>query len=182
MRKSLDVKYYTQKDSLIWGQARRSCQSSANAMVFNHYKPGIFGPGNNADDKYLTLVNSIGDTTLFGSHKAAAKKYGFDIALKTNTTFSDIRDCIDSGRPKAGAILWHGSLIRPSRGHWITFIGYDEKGFIVHDPYGELALIRGRYIPGRNGANLHYSYKNLAKRFFVRGTNAGWTTEVLGVK
>jgi uncharacterized protein YvpB len=48
-----------------------------------------------------------------------------------------------------------------SFGHIIVLVGYDSKGFIVHDPYGE--WFWNGYRTDLSGAYLHYSY-NLIRR------------------
>lgn len=44
-----------------------------------------------------------------------------------------------------------------SFGHIIVLVGYDDKGFIVHDPYGE--WFESGYRTDLSGEYLHYSYK-----------------------
>lgn len=48
-----------------------------------------------------------------------------------------------------------------SFGHIIVLVGYDEKGFIVHDPYGE--WFDSGYRTDLSGKFLHYSYKLIQK-------------------
>lgn len=51
-----------------------------------------------------------------------------------------------------------------SFGHIIVLVGFDDDGFIVHDPYGE--WFPTGYDRWRSGANLHYSY-NLISRLCI---------------
>jgi uncharacterized protein YvpB len=43
-----------------------------------------------------------------------------------------------------------------SFGHIIVLVGYDNEGFLVHDPYGE--WFESGYDTNASGAYLHYSY------------------------
>jgi hypothetical protein len=77
-------------------------------------------------------------------------------------------------------ILHHGPASAPSGGgHWICVIGYDDakRGFIVHDPWGEIDNASGTY-PDTNGASKLYSYKLFDSRWTVSGTSDGWAVLV----
>jgi len=64
--------------------------------------------------------------------------------------FEDLQGHIDGGNP--GVI--HGYFT--AFGHIITVVGYDGRGFIVHDPYGE--WFPNGYRTDLPGEYLHYSY------------------------
>ena len=70
--------------------------------------------------------------------------------LTTAGSLADIREAIDFGLP----CIIHGYFTR--FGHIVVVIGYDEKGLIIHDPYGEYHATG--YDTYASGASLHYSY------------------------
>jgi hypothetical protein len=70
-------------------------------------------------------------------------------------TFERCRNHIAAGNP----CVIHGYFT--SFGHIIVLVGYDDKGFIVHDPYGE--WFSSGYRTDLSGEFLHYSY-NLIQR------------------
>lgn len=175
----LPVKYFTQRDSEVIArgrpQAMRSCYSSMNAMVLEFKKPGTL-PGNNGDDTYLRQVLKHGDTTSAEAQIAAMADYGLKGArLKTDTDFDFVKNYIRTKRTPIGiGILHKGHVSAPQKndGHWILAIGFNAKGLWVHDPFGDLDLITGRYV-GTNGKQLLYSYGNLGPRFCPRKN--GWS-------
>lgn len=65
-------------------------------------------------------------------------------------TIERCQDHLRSGNP----CVIHGYFT--SFGHIIVLVGFDEKGFIVHDPYGE--WFPSGYRTDLSGAYLHYSY------------------------
>lgn len=65
-------------------------------------------------------------------------------------TFERCRDHLAAGNP----CVIHGYFT--SFGHIIVLVGYDDKGFIVHDPYGE--WFSSGYRTDLSGAFLYYSY------------------------
>lgn len=175
-----DVPHHVQGDSQTW-QGYRMCYSSTLSMFVEHRYPGLimnqFPAGRFAqvDDAYLTFMNRFGDTTDSTAHSLALVSLGLDAYRDTFATISKIKKALSSGYSVPVGILVRGHVSAPrGGGHWILLVGYDEKGFIVNDPAGELDLINGGYIPGTSGEGLHYSYANFKKRFFVRGRNSGW--------
>jgi GH24 family phage-related lysozyme (muramidase)/uncharacterized protein YvpB len=85
-----------------------------------------------------------------------ARDYGLIDDFESKATIERVKKHLSSGRP----VVIHGYFT--SFGHIIAVIGYDEKGFIVHDPYGEWASsgYRRNDPNGNNakGKQLHYSY------------------------
>jgi hypothetical protein len=69
------------------------------------------------------------------------------------TEFGTIERCQEHLSMGSLCII-HGWFSRS--GHIIVLVGYDEDGFLVHDPYGEWH--RGGYDTSVSGAYLHYSY------------------------
>jgi hypothetical protein len=74
-------------------------------------------------------------------------------------------------------MLHHGPVTAPTGGgHYVVIIGYDDHGWIVHDPYGEQDLVNGGFIKvgGLHGMSQRYSYKNFNPRWLVGGSSKGW--------
>lgn len=171
----LQVPYYTQLDSEVWGQAERSCFSSAMAMALEYVDPeGIDGD----DDWYLREVLKRGDTVSSAAQVETARALGYDVEFHTDGTEQDLLDQLDRGIPVPVGILHKGSIDKPTGGgHYIVLTGYDDTYFYVNDPMGDLDLIGGGYPwAGRGkGEALRYTRKNTLKRWFVDGSGAdGW--------
>lgn len=85
------------------------------------------------------------------------EQYGCRDDFRANSTIEQVQDWLTDGNP---AVI-HGYFT--SFGHIVVVAGFDETGFLVHDPYGEWNP--GGYdrnVPGsRNekGKYVHYSYK-----------------------
>lgn len=78
------------------------------------------------------------------------RDYGCQDFFTKTATIEDVKDWLALGYP----IVVHGYFT--SFGHIIVLIGYDDKGFIVNDPYGE--WYNNGYDTSASGAGLHYSY------------------------
>lgn len=168
----LEVPYFSQRDSAT-EHALRMCFSSSCAMLLETLKPGTL-QGPNGDDAYLGRVLRYGDTTDAVSQLKALRSFGVQADLVKNAGWELIQKQIDQGIPVPIGMLHKGSVTAPvGGGHWICAIGYDQAAITVHDPFGDLDLIRGSY---RNnwGARLRYSRANLAPRWMVEGPNTGW--------
>jgi uncharacterized protein YvpB len=77
--------------------------------------------------------------------------------FRTNATIGQVQDWLTEGNPA----VTHGYFT--SFGHIVVLVGFDETGFLVHDPYGEWTA-RGydRNVPGGQnlkGKYIHYSYQ-----------------------
>lgn len=84
--------------------------------------------------------------------------------LTVSGTPQDLKDAIDTGKPCA----IHGYFT--SSGHIIVVIGYDEDGFVVHDPYGQY-IHPMSYDTTKSGQGLNYSYSVMDETCF---TEPGW--------
>jgi|694.fasta_scaffold76303_3 GH24 family phage-related lysozyme (muramidase) len=80
---------------------------------------------------------------------------GYKDIFRPNGSFKDIQTSIDAGNP----VIIHGYFTQS--GHIIVVCGYDDKGFIVNDPYGE--YFSSGYDNDRSGEKLHYSYNLIGR-------------------
>ena len=168
----LQVPYYSQRDSST-EHALRMCFSSACAMLLETIRPGTL-QGPNADDAYLGRVLRFGDTTEADAQLKALQSFGVTARLVKDADWSELEEQIDAGIPVPIGILHKGPVTAPSGGgHWITAIGYDPNAITVHDPFGDLDLVAGRYL-NNWGARLRYSRENLGRRWMVEGPGTGW--------
>ena len=175
----LNVPYYTQLDSEVWGQAERSCFSSSMAMALEYIDPdGIDGD----DDWWLREVLKRGDTVSSTAQVQTARELGYDVKFRMDGTEQDLLDQLDRGIPIPVGILHKGHVNKPTGGgHWICLIGYDEKYFYVNDPMGELDLINGGYpwATQGKGEGLKYTRKNTLKRWLIDNSGAdGWWMKI----
>ncbi len=168
----LDVTYQSQNDNAS-GTGYRECFSSSCAMVAMFY-----GKIEN-DDAYNLIRQKYGDSTDAQAQLRTLRSLGFEANFITNGTTCDIRECIDAGRPVPVGWLHHGHVTAPSGGgHYSVVIGYDDSGWIVHDPNGEANLATGGYTNNLNGAKQHYSYSGFNPRWIVEGEGSGWYMDI----
>lgn len=170
----LKVPYYSQLDNKT--QPHRTCFSSSCAMLLKYLKPNSIS----GDDQYIDTVFKFGDTTEPASQIAALAHYGVKAKFRVDGSWAAVNKLIESGVPVPMGILHKGPVTKPSGGHWIVAVGTwkNHQGYVVHDPYGELDLINGKYINDK-GAFLRYSQRNLGPRWLVEDWNSGWYIEAL---
>jgi hypothetical protein len=168
----LAVPYFYQRDSKT-GHGERMCQSSAIAMRIEQIDPKILRD----DDSYLSIVQRFGDTVSQTAHQKALSYLGLKHQFRQNGTEKMLCELLDRGIAAPIGILHKGSIASPTGGgHWITLIGYDEKFFHCHDPFGELDLLNGGYTKTgpTDGKNQRYTRKNLMKRWLIASQSDGW--------
>jgi lysozyme len=172
----LAVKYQSQRDNKTSGadNANRTCFSSSCAMLAMTVKPGSVAN----DDDYIQKRQPFGDSTDANVQVACLRSLGINARFTVLANNATIQKQIDRGIPVPVGILHKGTATNPSgQGHWICVIGYDAKGFVVHDPWGEIDHASGTYI-NANGASLHYSYRLFDSRWTVSGGSDGWAVLV----
>lgn len=168
----LDVPYQSQNDNAS-GTGYRECFSSSCAMVAMFY-----GKIKN-DDAYNLVRQKYGDSTDAQAQLRTLRSLGLEANFITNGTTCNIREAIDAGRPVPVGWLHRGHVSFPrGSGHYSVIIGYDENGWIVHDPNGEAYLTSGGYSNNLNGTNQHYNFKSFNPRFIVEGEGSGWYIDI----
>ncbi|MFN9693627.1 MAG: C39 family peptidase [Synechococcaceae cyanobacterium] len=152
--KNLNVPYLKQLDNK--NNPYGSCNVTCVAMCLQFFgvKPP---PGKQLEDVLYEKMESLGRSR----HNPYDLQYlintypgNFKDIFREDGGFRDIQASIDAGHP----VIIHGYFT--SFGHIIVVRGYDDKGFIVNDPYGE--WFSTGYDNSRTGANLHYSYNMIA--------------------
>lgn len=172
---NLEVPFFDQKDNGPEGW--RQCQSSCIAMCLAFLNIG----GIKDDVRYVNIVRKYGDTTERQPHYSAMKELGYTGAKFSQTLSSeDIKTEIRKGRPVAVGALHRGPVSKPSGGgHFVVIRGFNDRGWIVNDPYGDMDLVNGGWASQAIGAgkNLVYSYRNFNPRIFIPGPKDcwGWT-------
>ena len=163
------AQYYPQRDSAT-RHGDRMCFSSTVAMAIKFLKPSAL-KGSNADDDYLRTVLKYGDTIEAQTQIRAMRDYGIiGTFTKKAGSIEAIKREIDAGYPVGVGFLHHGPVSAPrGGGHWILVIGYTDTHVIVHDPFGELDVVRGGYFPGRSGKNQKYTWRNWTPRWDLGG-------------
>jgi len=145
-------------------------------MVIEYFDPSLIRD----DDDYLKVVLKHGDTVSQAAQAKALAELGVKGQFKMNGNESSLLKLLDLGIPVPIGILHKGPISNPSGGgHWVTLIGYDEKYFNVHDPFGCLDLINGGYPEAgpNDGKNALYTRKNLMKRWLIANPSDGWYWE-----
>jgi hypothetical protein len=153
----------------------RQCQTSSIAMALRYL--GTMGIRDDLD--YLRIVNRYGDTTAQQSHVLALKALGVDARFRQNITVMDAFAQIKAGFPVVAGVLHHGPASKPTGGgHYICLYGFTGApgSWLVHDPYGELDLVRGGWTKqgGGAGRGRQYSFANLNPRWQADGPGSGW--------
>ena len=173
----LDVPYFYQRDSKT-GHGERMCFSSSMAMALDYINPDAI---EGDDDWYLQHVFKFGDSVSSTAQVAAAQSLGFAAKFKMDGTEKLLLEILDSDTPVPIGILHHGPVEKPSGGgHWICLVGYDEKYFHVHDPFGELSLVSGGYLKSgpSDGEFQKYTRKNLMRRWLIANDHDGWLVDL----
>ncbi len=150
----LDVAYKSQMDNE--NNPTGSCNVTSIAMCLEYLKiPRRRNSGQFEDELYeyaLDLGLSRHDPNDLAK---IARDYGAKDNFVTNATIEQVKNWLAKGNPA----VTHGYFT--TFGHIIALVGYDSKGFIVHDPYGE--WFREGYDRNDNANNekgkfLNYSY------------------------
>lgn len=148
-RKVLGVPYFSQLDNPRDPFVTCNVTSIAMALAFHGRRSR--NPRQQLEDElYQWVIDRHGRQARTDNSvlQRLYHAYGFGGNFSTNRTWSQIQQEIIANRPVViGGYFTHG-------GHIITIIGFDEKGYIVHDPYGD-ALTGYRQTEGKS---LHYPH------------------------
>lgn len=143
------VPYKSQLDN--WYNPTGACNVTSLAMCLEYLKtPRRTNYTQFEDELYEYALNQGYSRHNPYDLARIVKDYGRQDFFTENTLIEDIQDWIAAGN----LAVIHGYFT--AFGHIIVVVGYDEAGFIVHDPYGE--WLPSGYRTDLSGAYLHYSY------------------------
>lgn len=161
--KNLDVIHFNQLDNRF--NPHGSCNVTSMAMCL--YYHGIRGDKSQAqleDQIYQRFIDMRLSRHNPDDIKTVLESYPKIVdTLNYRGSPSDIKRSIDEGCP----VIVHGYFTR--FGHIIVVRGYDNKGFFVNDPYGEVYITETHsslYYPDKGlskGKNKHYSYSLMSR-------------------
>ncbi|MEM9090057.1 MAG: C39 family peptidase [Cyanobacteria bacterium P01_F01_bin.53] len=168
----LKVPYLSQMDNV--NNPTGSCNVTCVTMCLKFLKPAIQASngGQLEDELYQYALNN--GLSRHSPHDLAkiARDYGIQDRFSELASINEVKAWLDKGNPT----ITHGYFT--SFGHIIMLVGYDEKGFIVHDPYGEwCAGGYDRNVPGGNnekGKFQHYSYDLIKRTCVDDGDGSFW--------
>lgn len=151
----LDVPYKSQRDNNL--NPDGACNVTSMAMCLEFFKVERRTSSGQLEDELYQYALDQGLSRHSPQDLARiAEDYGVKDALSIHTTFDEVKAWLAAGNPA----VTHGYFT--DFGHIVVLVGYDDKGFIVHDPYGEwFASGYDRNDPNGNnqkGKFQHYSY------------------------
>jgi len=146
----LEVPYLSQLDN--FENPTGSCNVTSLAMCLKYFRvPQRTRAAQFEDELYrYAIANGYSRHSPYDLAKIM-NDYGCKDDFRVTATISQVKDWLADRKP---AIV-HGYFT--SFGHIIVLVGYDERGFYVHDPYGE--WFASGYRTDLPGAYLHYSYR-----------------------
>jgi len=153
--------YKSQLDN--WYNPTGSCNVTSMAMCMEYLStPRRSNSGQFEDELYVYALNQ--GYSRWDPYDLAriVRDYGCRDYFTETATIEEVKEWLADGKP---AVI-HGYFT--TFGHIMPVVGYDESGFLVHDPYGE--WFPGGYRTDLSGAYLHYSY-NLIRRTCIPDGN-----------
>lgn len=156
----LDVPFKSQLDNRFNPTGACNVTSIAMCLEYLGYKSGS---KEQLEDELYRYMTDTGLNRHSPQDLAqVVRDYGFSDDFTDRATIPQCQAWLASKNP----IVMHGYFT--NFGHIITGVGYDQTGFIVHDPYGE--WFRSGYRNDLSGRNLHYSYELIKEKCIPDGS------------
>lgn len=144
----VEVPYLSQLDNFETPSGSSNVTALAMALQALGIKPRA-GQGQFEDELYRFALEKSLDRHNPRTLLAIANDYGVHAELRRDARMQDIKAWIALGFP----VILFGFFTE--QGHYLTVTGYDKKGLIVHDPFGEYQPTGYRLGEGK-GENAHY--------------------------
>lgn len=160
----LAVAYDSQLDNCTdyFGAGFRQCNFTSNFMMANFLKPDLL------ESVFMKKWNDYGDST---DHEAGTRALNFfciQSEWRYDLSKRRIMDQLALGIPVPLGVAYKSS------GHIVCAVGYNDKGFIIHDPYGVRHGANDSYDIGADGSYDLYSWGILDQILFDGGPSAAW--------
>jgi hypothetical protein len=149
----LRVPYRSQLDNRL--NPLGACNVTSVGMCLDYFraprKPTYEKRFAQIDDELYQVMEDTKQSRHHPEHLSRLiRDYGVKNEFTVKGTIERCQRHLAAGNP----CIIHGYFTK--FGHIIVLVGYDEKGFFVHDPYGE--WFSTGYRTDLSGENLHYSY------------------------
>ena len=147
----LPVPYLSQLDNLYYPYG--TCNTTSVAMCLSYFgAPKIDKDGCQLEDELTDFCfNTKLDRHSPLDLKKLIERFGCKDDFQAKAKWQDVKNWLRAGNP----CIVHGWFTRS--GHIIAIVGFNDRGFIVHDPYGE--WFSGGYDSLVSGEALTYSYE-----------------------
>ena len=163
MKKILKVPYKKQTDNLY--DPDTTCNLTSVAMVLEYLgarrREEYSGIVQFEDELHRCCVDRSLDRRKADHLVQLIRLYKCRDNFTTQASVKLVRESIDRDLP----CITHGWFTE--NGHILVIVGYDDKGFYVHDPYGE--WFKDGYRTDLSGECLHYSNNLIARTCFPDG-------------
>jgi len=157
---------------------RNTCSVTGEAMLFKYMGIAQHNPNKLYPDELYDKMKEEGrggpklTKDITENTNKLLEKYGYGDKYQKNFSSENaetwkkmIKEKIDEGKP----VIAGGYTTAP--GHIMDIVGYDEKGFILHDPAGDRK--KGYWGGDKDGKYVHYTYEQ-CKQWEI-GYGRGWT-------
>lgn len=150
----LTVPYFSQLDNK--NDPYGTCNVTAIAMCLAYFGENSNTPREQLEDELYHYMKQEGLNRRSPTDLAyVVGQYGLRDDFRQDGTIKQAQIHLQSGNP----CVIHGWFTQS--GHIVTLVGCDDKGFLVHDPYGE--WFENGYDRSASGAYLHYSYRMIER-------------------
>jgi uncharacterized protein YvpB len=153
VRCALDVAYKSQVDNAL--NPGGACNVTCIAMGLTYFDLAKDGE-EQLEDRLYAEMEANGKSRHSPYHlQQLAIAYGMTDNFAVFATMAEIKQSIENGRP----CIIHGWFT--GSGHIVMIVGFDDKGFVVHDPWGEWTssgYLRNDAANPQRGRYTHYSY------------------------
>lgn len=149
----LNVPYASQTDNA--NNPGGSCNVTSMSMALRFFSIKQRRSGIQFEDELYEYMTNNGLSRHSPQDlKIVAEEYGLTDRFIPNASKQEIKDWLVSGRP----VVVHGYFT--AFGHICVIVGFDEKGWILHDPWGEYPYgdLRNDGSNPSKGAYIRYSY------------------------
>ena len=145
----LNVPYFSQLDNEYEPHGTCNVTSVAMCLAFLGEKPE--NPNRQLEDELFEYVVAQGWSRHSHSHlQQLARDYGYKDTFTVAAKWGDVKKHLEAGFPAING----GDYT--DFGHIIVIVGYNDEGWIVHDPYGH--WYEDGYDTNESGEFLVYSY------------------------
>ena len=146
--KILSVPYFSQLNNEM--NPHGSCNVTSVAMCLTYLGYQHQHPGQLEDELYQYCLSQGLSRHSPWDLQELIGRYGYQDDFQDKAKWAEVKTWLAGGNP----CIAHGWFTRS--GHIVTLTGYNEKGWVVHDPYGE--WFSWGYDTSVSGKNLTYSY------------------------